>query len=103
MVCSFAFADGYDEVAGRYQGLRFSQASSVSIDGPGLLVKPDVARKQIDLETQPSESPGPGGNGGGGGGIVTPPEPPPVKVTKRYHTMLASSSTRYGPDGIPAK
>ena len=57
---SFAFADGYDEAEGRYQGLRFSQALSVSIDGPGLLVKPDVARKQIDLETQKPEPPRPG-------------------------------------------
>ena len=82
---SFAFADGYYEGEGRYQGLRFSQALSVSIDGPGRLVKPDVARKQIDLETQKPEPPGTGGNVGGD---PPPPPPPPVKVTKRYHARV---------------
>ena len=94
---SFAFADGYDEAEGRYQGLRVAQASSVSIDGPGLLVKPDVARKQIDLETQKPEPPGPGGNGGGET-PPAPPEQPPVKVTKRYHASVKLDPLRPGRD-----
>ena len=94
---SFAFADGYDEAEGRYQGLRAGQAISVSIDGPGLLVKPDVARKQIELETQKPEPPGPGGNGGGKTPPV-PPEQPAVKVTKRYHASVKLDPLRPGRD-----
>lgn len=47
---TFAYAEGYDEAAGRYQGLRGGQVITVSAEGVGLLVKSDVARRQIDKE-----------------------------------------------------
>ena len=41
---SFGFADGFDEAAGRYQGLRGGQmVTLVDAHAPGLVVKPDVA------------------------------------------------------------
>ena len=48
---TFAFADSYDEEAGRYRGLRCGEALALD-DGEtqGLLVKADVACKQMDLE-----------------------------------------------------
>lgn len=46
---SFAYADSYDESAGRYRGLRGGKQVIVSADA-GLLVKPDVARSQMDAE-----------------------------------------------------
>ena len=47
----FAYADGFDEAAGRYRGLRGGQAMSLSDpDTAGVLVKPDVARRQLDAD-----------------------------------------------------
>jgi hypothetical protein len=48
---SFAFAENYDKGTGRYRGLRGGQLVSLAdADVPGLLVKPDVARAQLDAE-----------------------------------------------------
>jgi hypothetical protein len=45
---SFAFAESYDESSGRYRGLRCGQMVAVSSDNrTGVLVKPDIARKQL--------------------------------------------------------
>lgn len=55
---SFAFADSYDEVAGRYRGLRAGQNLTVTQDGPGLLVRPDIARRQLEAEV-PGPTPAP--------------------------------------------
>jgi predicted AAA+ superfamily ATPase len=49
---TFAFAEAYDETTGRYLGLRGAQNISLSADGAGLLVKSDIARKQIEAETK---------------------------------------------------
>src|SRR3989338_8975242 len=48
---SFAYADSFDEPAGRYRGLRGGQqVSIVDSDARGLLVKSEIARKQLDAE-----------------------------------------------------
>ncbi len=52
---TFAFADSYDEQAERYRGIRCGQSISLSGSDSGLLVKSDVARRQIDAETRQSE------------------------------------------------
>src|SRR5207245_2293112 len=44
---SFAYAESYDEAAKRYRGLRSAQTITISADSSGLVVKPDVARKQM--------------------------------------------------------
>ena len=57
---TFAYAESYDEGAGRYRGLRGGQVMSLSTPtAPGLLVKPDVARRQLDAET--ADAPATGG------------------------------------------
>ena len=49
---TFAYAESYDEAAGRYRGLRGGQQVSIAdSDAPGLLVKPEVARRQMDAES----------------------------------------------------
>jgi hypothetical protein len=55
---TFAYAESYDETAGRYRGLRGGHLVSLSADNPGLLVKPDVAQKQMEAEAQVSTSGG---------------------------------------------
>ena len=49
---SFAFAESFDGSASRYRGLRGGQhISSLDAGYSGLLVKPIVARKQMDVES----------------------------------------------------
>jgi predicted AAA+ superfamily ATPase len=58
---SFAYAESFDETADRYRGLRGGQNVPVSEDDAGLLVKPNVAKQQLEAETQtgpvPPETP----------------------------------------------
>src|SRR5690606_12887220 len=63
---SFAYADSYDEAADRYRGLRGGQQMRITGDA-GLLVKPDVARKQLDAETAAHPVSPPVGPTAGGG------------------------------------
>ena len=76
----FAFADSYDEGASRYRGLRAGEILSlVDADAPGIVVKPDVARRQLDAETATATGgaggAGAAGQGAGSGqqGVLTPP------------------------------
>lgn len=48
---TFAYAESYDEVAGRYLGLRGGQLVTLTVDSVGVLVKPDVAWRQLEAET----------------------------------------------------
>ena len=47
---SFAYADGYDDSAQRYRGLQSGPRAALSDSDPGLVVRPEVARKQMDAE-----------------------------------------------------
>jgi predicted AAA+ superfamily ATPase len=47
---TFAYAERFDEKAGRYAGLRGGQGVSLSADSTGVLVKSEVARRQLDAE-----------------------------------------------------
>lgn len=105
---SFAFADSYDESDGRYRGLRGGQMVSLNdAYAPGLLVKPDVASKQLDTERA---VPAPSGTavhplGDGAGSAPTPlgdkssgeSQPGAVKP-KRFHGTAILDSTRVGRD-----
>lgn len=67
---SFAYADGYDESRSRYRGIQGGKLVPVIADDAGLLVKPDVAQRQIEAESRPLHpAPSPGGETG----TVTPP------------------------------
>lgn len=98
---SFAFADSFDDSAKRYRGLRAGQNVAVTADGAGLLVRPDIARRQIEAEVQPSPGgprqtvPGAGpvvgpGSGGGTG--------EPVRTVRRYFGAVTLDPTRAGRD-----
>jgi len=51
---SFAYADSFDEAIERFRGLRCGQAVNISEDNlSGVLIRPDVALKQFDAETNP--------------------------------------------------
>jgi hypothetical protein len=51
---TFGYAEGYDEAASRYRGLHCGYAVNISSDSAGVLVKPDVAGKQLDAEAPPA-------------------------------------------------
>jgi hypothetical protein len=63
---TFAYAESFDEGAARYPGLRGGQVVTLSADSPGVLVRPDVARRQMDDKAPPP--PPVGGRGGQGAG-----------------------------------
>ena len=106
---AFALADSFDDEAKRYRGLRGGQLVSLpDADAPGLLVKPDVARQQLDAEKpQPGGGgaavhPGTGGEGpapGGGPGPGTPPPDTPTATQPvRFHGTVPLDSARVGRD-----
>jgi predicted AAA+ superfamily ATPase len=101
---TFAFAESHDEAAGRYRGLRAGQSVTVTSDGNGLLVKPDVAARQMDAEVSPTPPhPGPGSKVSSGGPGPEPdghgPSPgDPVTSFRRFHGSVRVDSTRVGRD-----
>lgn len=52
---SFAYAESSDEENSRYRGLRAGTQVLISLDGYGLLVKPDVAEAQLSKERAEAE------------------------------------------------
>jgi predicted AAA+ superfamily ATPase len=94
---AFAYAEGYDELASRYRGLCAGLQKPLTADDSGLLVRPDVARRQMDQETTEPK-------------ITTdetkittdeeqrPPKPLQPAKSKRYHGTVILDSTRVGRD-----
>jgi hypothetical protein len=96
---AFAYAEGYDESASRYRGLRAGVQLPLTADDVGLLVRSEVARQQIDQETTKQQReidkhPE----------IVKPPEidklPETVQARKpiRYHGTVVLDPARVGRD-----
>ena len=93
---TFAYAESFDEEGGRYRGLRAGEGIELSdASAPGVLVKPAVARKQLDAEVDPPppivDPPPP---------IIDPPPPPPpsLRVPKRFHGAVILDAGRVGLD-----
>jgi hypothetical protein len=107
---TFAYAESHDEGGARYRGLRGGQAVSLSAESAGLLVKPDLARRQMDAET-PAASPGrtPGDETGavGAAGVSGPTQPGAIGAApgaaaaprpRRFHGTVRLDSARVGRD-----
>jgi predicted AAA+ superfamily ATPase len=96
---AFAYAEGFDETARRYQGLRARAHITPSIDGGSLLVKPEAAMRQLRLET---ETPG--------AVIQGPPQdiqeradvpyttPQATAIPRRFHGSVSLDPLRVGRD-----
>jgi len=110
---SFAFADGFDEAAGRYKGLRGGQmVTLLDAHAPGLVVKPEVASRQMDAERAgavPGVSPEPLPGGGDGttthsvgdrgpGATGTDAAKPAAAKPRRFHGTAVLDATRVGRD-----
>jgi predicted AAA+ superfamily ATPase len=105
---AFAYAETYDELTARYRGLQSGMQIGVTADDAGLLVRPEVARRQIDQETVPpprpasSDAGGPASPGSDGSPMPKPtgsPSPiPQAAKPKRYHGTVMLDSARVGRD-----
>jgi predicted AAA+ superfamily ATPase len=99
----FALADSYDESAGRYRGLRTGVV--VNLTDPHsdvLVVKPDVARAQVEIDIPPAPGVGPA-TVSPPGGVLTPPDAPapataPTAKPRRFHGSVVLDSMRAGRD-----
>jgi predicted AAA+ superfamily ATPase len=110
----FAFADSQDDGTGRYRGLRGGQIVSVAdAQAAGLLVKPSVARTQIEAETAAASSTSASGvrDGATDASVVRVPDAEPARSPdghpahsatttrpKRFHGTATLDSARVGRD-----
>lgn len=105
---SFGYADSYDEDASRYRGLRGgTMVTLTDAHAPGLVVKPDVASRQLEAERaaivvggvqgQPAgDCPGTGPTQPNG---ASPNEPLSVaEKPKRFHGSVTLDTARVGRD-----
>ncbi|MBU2602478.1 MAG: DUF499 domain-containing protein [Actinobacteria bacterium] len=104
---AYAYADAYDESAKRYQGLRGGHIVSLIDESPlGLLVKPAVARRQLDTESaKPDSRPVGGGDGPGDSAPGTVDGVPGTEVIdqgpiqpRRFHGTVVLDENRVGRD-----
>lgn len=106
---TFAYADGFDEKLGRYRGLRAGgQMPGTALEG-GLLVRPDVAAKQLqEAAAVKGEPVGTSTVTGGATGVRGPAptgtvteagaQPQSVQKIRRYHGSVTLDPTRVGRD-----
>jgi hypothetical protein len=108
---TFAFAEGWDETAGRYRALRAGQVVRIDLESEGLVVRPEAAARQIRADETTRE----GGRGSGPGppplepgegepgrrgphGEPLPFPEPPVAVLRRFHGSVQLDPARVGRD-----
>lgn len=105
---TYAYADGYDEKVGRYQGLRCGTTIKVFIDSPSsTLVKPEIALKQQECDAPLNARPGGGATidtgsatkplEGKDGGSITAGKPKKTQPT-RFHGNVEIDAIRAGRD-----
>ncbi|MGI8550810.1 MAG: DUF499 domain-containing protein, partial [Dehalococcoidia bacterium] len=106
---SFAYAESFDEDAGCYRGLRVGHVVLADAGAPGLLVKAEVARRQMDAERVPPVADVPERPPGDeqGGSVPPPPATPPPtappteyapRLLTRFHGTVSLDPTRVGRD-----
>jgi hypothetical protein len=97
---TFAYAESYDDAAGRYRGLRGGQVISTGAEDPGLLVKPDVAIRQLTSElAQPGQqSSSPVGISGDRDVDSRKLATSTSRVLRRFHGTVALDPERVGRD-----
>jgi predicted AAA+ superfamily ATPase len=105
---TFAYAESWDETKQRYVGLQGGKMVTITPDCTGLLVKSEIAAKQIEAERpkviEPTSRQGSTGTTeteelsitGNTTGIITPPVQP--TKFKRFHATVKLDSARIGRD-----
>jgi predicted AAA+ superfamily ATPase len=97
---TFAYAERFDEAGGRYRGLRGGQVVALGAEDAGLIVKPEVARRQLEAEVPSAPGPGPKPFPEPSGGRAGDSEPTPVppRLPRRFHGTVSLDPTRVGRD-----
>ena len=98
---AFAYADYYDATAGRYRGLEAGRRPTVQMTANSVVVKPDVAARQIEAATTPPPPPPPppvGADGKRPQPQTLPPPPPPKPALRRFHGSAKIDATRFSRD-----
>ncbi len=108
---SFAYADSFDEASGRYRGLRGGENIAIGESNQtGLLVRPEVAIKQLTAEAAPvviagtegaedvtETTPAPKSTDGYAPSGASP-SPKAAPAPKRFHGSVTLDPTRVGRD-----
>ncbi|MCF7823046.1 MAG: DUF499 domain-containing protein [Candidatus Marinimicrobia bacterium] len=100
----YAYAESYNEVEKRYEGLKSARTMNIQEDDSGMLVKPEPALKQIVAEQQtpagtPVEPDIPGTTRTDGSlfpDSPTPDVPEPQKLPKRFYGSVNLDPSRVG-------
>ena len=108
---SFAYADRWDAAQRRYRGLRVGNVGGITLEGESVLVKPDVAAKQMEADKiaqQPPTGVGPPGTaptpptpvttGPQPPGVATPGVGTPATKPRRFHGSVELDAMRVGRD-----
>lgn len=98
---AFAYADAWDEDAGRYVALVAGSLPSVLVDGVSVVVKPEAARRQLDAEAPPQgpeKEPGPELGPAPGPGEPAPPGPEGEAVIRRFFGVKTLDPQRVSRD-----
>ena len=95
---TFGYADAWDDERKRYRGLAAGTSVSVSLGGDAVLVRPDVADKQLDAEASTAEKASPAAVTTPGGASVAADAPAPPAdappVTRRFHGSVTLDPDR---------
>ncbi|MCL5268276.1 MAG: Swt1 family HEPN domain-containing protein [Bacteroidetes bacterium] len=103
---TFAFAERFDETASRYVGLRAGQQLTLTLDSAGLLVRSDVARRQLDAEVPAAAAAATGAAAIAAGTDSSVPgkseveqtKAPPADLPHRFHGTVTLDPERVGRD-----
>jgi predicted AAA+ superfamily ATPase len=106
---TFGYAESYDDVGTRFRGLQCGHDVGISGDSSGVLVKADIASKQLDDETpatatvNPSFTSGSANTGtrsapGTGPSTTTTPAQAAAQQLRRFHGTVTVDSSRVGRD-----
>lgn len=102
---TFAYASAVDETSDRYAGLVAGMSPSVTLDGASVVVRPDVAQRQIEEDRRHAEEAAGrglgekvagGGNGGGDipGSDERDPKPAEPTLPARFYGRKALQPVR---------
>ena len=104
---TFAYAESWDEQQKKYRGLQTGMNVNVVVDSNSVIVKPDVAKRQLEEDTararKTPETPSIGVQqplGGFGGGTETggPAPATPATKPKRFHATKSLDPMRLSRD-----
>lgn len=97
---AFAYADRFNESSGRYEGLVGGRISNVSTTGDAVVVKPDVARRQLDATVDTASPAAPAIPAAPGPNGSTSPVSPGkgAELPTRYFGSVTLDSDRIGRD-----